>query len=408
VAAVHGEVCWTWAAIRESGGESKLAVLRVSGERVTSATFDYGPLVIQTEMLQSPEAARRLLSGFVTGSSHPSALGFSVPTGEVRPHRRTTSPYGNYQSRSGWPEYVVAYDHSGPTMGRQLREIDHLVRGALPVYSSGIAAVAELVYRVPPDEPNIDQTGRVVIALPDQRGRIAGLSFAGKTLRVDLDGTLSACTLEAAWRPTPDSVTWMRRSDPAVQGRVGISTGDVPTDMWLLLKDRADQVLDTRGWSGTSGDRPQDPAFGRAHVQRLLREGEGSTVEYKSALKDDETKRRLARTVAAFSNAAGGVVLLGVNDDGKPVGWSPAKPRDVVADILRNRVRPFPNYQVRSLKVDKKPIHAVVVEVGLDRPYRADDVVTIRADATTRDAESIEIRAMVGQVMPRGPRRIGL
>jgi len=300
----------------------------------------------------------------------------------------------------------VTHDQSGPIIGRQLREIDHLVRTGLPVYSSGIAAIAELVYRVPPDEPNIDQTGRLVIALPDRRGRISSLSVARKTLRVELDGTLSACSLESVWRLLPDAVVWSRRSDRAARGAVDIRTEDLPAEMWLFLKDDLDQVLDTRGWSGTSGDRPANPPLGRAHMQGLLRDGENATVEYKLVLRDDETKRSFARTVAAFSNGLGGVVLVGVSDEGKAVGWSVAKPRDVIADILRSRVHPFPSYSTRAVKVDGKPIHAVVVDAGVDRPYRADRVVTIRAHATTRDAESAEIRAIVGYTAPAG--RIGL
>jgi ATP-dependent DNA helicase RecG len=47
----------------------------------------------------------------------------------------------------------------------------------------------------------------------------------------------------------------------------------------------------------------------------LLREGEGSMLEYKESLSSS-----LARELAAFANSAGGKILVGVRNDGTVVG----------------------------------------------------------------------------------------
>ena len=48
----------------------------------------------------------------------------------------------------------------------------------------------------------------------------------------------------------------------------------------------------------------------------LLREGEGSMLEYKESLSSS-----FARDLVAFANSSGGKILLGVRDDGKVVGY---------------------------------------------------------------------------------------
>mgnify|MGYP000160807408 CR=1 FL=1 len=73
-------------------------------------------------------------------------------------------------------------------------------------------------------------------------------------------------------------------------------------------------------------------AFTAPHVQRPLEEllaaGESSVLEYKSTLRWDVREGRvnralqavIAKTVAAFLNAEGGILLIGVDDDGEVLG----------------------------------------------------------------------------------------
>jgi hypothetical protein len=63
-------------------------------------------------------------------------------------------------------------------------------------------------------------------------------------------------------------------------------------------------------------------------VRKLLAQGEGQRVEFKQeAIKPSD----LAETLVAFANAQGGVVLLGVGDDGRPTGLrSPGQAEDLV------------------------------------------------------------------------------
>ncbi len=60
----------------------------------------------------------------------------------------------------------------------------------------------------------------------------------------------------------------------------------------------------------------------------LLASGEGTSVEFKHCLLKDvegtkgrrELRKEVAKTIAAFMNTRGGTLLIGVSDDGRPVG----------------------------------------------------------------------------------------
>jgi ATP-dependent Lon protease len=63
-------------------------------------------------------------------------------------------------------------------------------------------------------------------------------------------------------------------------------------------------------------------------VQELMARGESSTVEFKATArwhlykgdKDPAIEREIVKAIAGFMNAHGGTLLIGVNDDHKPVG----------------------------------------------------------------------------------------
>jgi predicted HTH transcriptional regulator len=54
-------------------------------------------------------------------------------------------------------------------------------------------------------------------------------------------------------------------------------------------------------------------------VRAMLVGGERADVEFKTSLADG---RRLVETIAAMATSGGGTILVGVRDDGRPVGVS--------------------------------------------------------------------------------------
>lgn len=128
-------------------------------------------------------------------------------------------------------------------------------------------------------------------------------------------------------------------------------------------------------------------------LDRLRRGGEGETVEFKE---DFPKGDGIARAVAAFANGRGGVLIIGIRDDGEVAGIDNApRARDRLDDIVRNRVSRLPDYDVLTATLDERTVIAMRVEPGDDRPYgvRGNGGIRyyIRRGATNRVAEPEEM-----------------
>ena len=75
------------------------------------------------------------------------------------------------------------------------------------------------------------------------------------------------------------------------------------------------------------------------HLARLLRDGEGLTVEFKRAR--EALNRDVYETICAFLNQRGGTLVLGAADDGRVTGIAP----QAVAQIRKDLVNTLHNAQ---------------------------------------------------------------
>ncbi|MCT7969844.1 ATP-binding protein [Laspinema sp. D1] len=70
------------------------------------------------------------------------------------------------------------------------------------------------------------------------------------------------------------------------------------------------------------------PLSGDPEIINLITQGEGHQLEFKSTVrwnlrenkKDTAMEHEIVKTVAGFLNASGGTLLIGINDDGVPLG----------------------------------------------------------------------------------------
>lgn len=126
----------------------------------------------------------------------------------------------------------------------------------------------------------------------------------------------------------------------------------------------------------------------------MLAREEGQFLEFKSLWDQGEDTRRslerrqvrdtIAEYVAAFANADGGTLLLGVEDDGRPTGHG--YPEEAIADFLlvpERRLRPAVRCPVERIAIDGAEVlafdvpnvpEAVMVEAN-GFPYRVGDRV---------------------------------
>ena len=103
----------------------------------------------------------------------------------------------------------------------------------------------------------------------------------------------------------------------------------------------------------------------RTDLLEIIRNGESSGVEFK---RDVVQNHDLAKELVAFSNFEGGVVLLGVEDDGSVSGITRDKLEEWVMTACRDTVRPglIPFYEVVKGVVQDKDVAVVRVSRGFD------------------------------------------
>lgn len=103
----------------------------------------------------------------------------------------------------------------------------------------------------------------------------------------------------------------------------------------------------------------------RTELLDVIRNGENSAVEFK---RDDITVEQLAKELVAFSNFDGGMVLLGVEDDGSISGITRPKLEEWVMTTCRDKIRPaiIPFYEVLRDMEPGKDVAVVRVPTGLN------------------------------------------
>jgi hypothetical protein len=182
----------------------------------------------------------------------------------------------------------------------------------------------------------------------------------------------------------------------------------VPRKLWIVLS-RGNEWLDHRqldaAWSPFAqkeGGLTIEPPEPGAQVQEYIYQGEGPRIEFKLHVPGEHEK--MLKTVAAFANGDGGVILIGVrNGDGEILGAAPNAPAidkliDDITNWIRTIVVPEPLTEIRRVDVGGKTVVAIFVDAGSAPPYAitpAKPVYYVRRGATSFPARPDEIRALV-------------
>lgn len=115
--------------------------------------------------------------------------------------------------------------------------------------------------------------------------------------------------------------------------------------------------------------RPQIP-LDETLLRQKIALGEDSFTQFKLKL---ENTTQVAEELVAFSNAEGGLLIVGVKDDGNVKGLEPSEVRQAnlhISNAASENVRPpvFPKTQV--IQIDGKTLLIIAIEKGLQRPYQ--------------------------------------
>lgn len=122
-------------------------------------------------------------------------------------------------------------------------------------------------------------------------------------------------------------------------------------------------------------------------LRALVGHGEGSTLEFKVEVPDPRT---LARLIAAFANASGGTILIGVDDSGRIVGADLQRLAAAVAAALE-RLRPEPQVSAEETRLDGAVIGVISVRSSAN-PVLADGSALTRLGPMTRAMTPEQLR----------------
>jgi len=105
-------------------------------------------------------------------------------------------------------------------------------------------------------------------------------------------------------------------------------------------------------------------------LKALIREGEHQQLDFKFRIDDS---KKIARTLAAFSNTDGGRLLIGVKDNGKITGVDPTEELHMVEAAADMYCRPKVEFESRVWQEDMRLVLEVIVRPADNKPVMAPD-----------------------------------
>jgi len=104
------------------------------------------------------------------------------------------------------------------------------------------------------------------------------------------------------------------------------------------------------------------------YIKNLILQGEGQTLDFKYEITD---AKKIAKTFSAFANTNGGILLIGVKDNGKITGISIEEEEYMLESAAYIFCRPLVKYNVNKWFIDGKWILEVFVPPSRKKPHFA-------------------------------------
>jgi hypothetical protein len=105
-----------------------------------------------------------------------------------------------------------------------------------------------------------------------------------------------------------------------------------------------------------------------SYIVKLIRKGEGQHLDFKFNIPDSA---KIARSLVAFSNSEGGILLIGVKDNGQIAGIRSAEEIFMLEGASDLYSRPKIRLQTKTHQIEGKNILEVLVEESKNKPHYA-------------------------------------
>lgn len=106
------------------------------------------------------------------------------------------------------------------------------------------------------------------------------------------------------------------------------------------------------------------------HIINLIEGGENLHLDFKFAVNDS---KKIARTLSAFANTSGGILLIGVKDNGKIAGVRSDEELYMIQSASEMHTKPVVEYSSRKYHIEGKQVLEISVKKSELRPHLAPD-----------------------------------
>lgn len=106
----------------------------------------------------------------------------------------------------------------------------------------------------------------------------------------------------------------------------------------------------------------------RADLRQMLRDGEGERLDFKQTI---SSATKIAKTMSAFANHKGGVLLVGVRDNKTISGVRSEEEKYMLELAAAFHCKPEVGIEVEEIPVGNQVVLKCTVEQGKNRPYYA-------------------------------------
>jgi predicted HTH transcriptional regulator len=103
-------------------------------------------------------------------------------------------------------------------------------------------------------------------------------------------------------------------------------------------------------------------------IKQLIEAGEGLKLDFKQLI---QNPRKIAKSMVSFANTEGGVLLIGVRDNGSIAGIKSEEEVHMLELAASFHCKPEVTYRIQEISIDGKTILNVYIPKGNDKPYYA-------------------------------------
>lgn len=101
-------------------------------------------------------------------------------------------------------------------------------------------------------------------------------------------------------------------------------------------------------------------------LHQLILAGESDTLDFKKRIAQPD---RIARTLAAFANTRGGILLVGVMDNGQITGIDPEEEKHLLNQAASQFCQPPVKIYFKELEEDDKVVLKVIIPESSEKPH---------------------------------------